>query len=78
MRWQHPERGLVMPGEFIEAAEETGLIIALGAWAFEAACRAVGGMARTPREAAPVLDVGQPLGAPAAATPTWSRRSARS
>ena len=38
-RWQHPERGLVMPGEFIEAAEETGLIIALGAWAFETACR---------------------------------------
>jgi EAL domain-containing protein (putative c-di-GMP-specific phosphodiesterase class I) len=38
-RWQHPQRGLVMPGEFIEAAEETGLIIALGAWAFEAACR---------------------------------------
>jgi diguanylate cyclase (GGDEF)-like protein len=37
-RWQHPHRGLVMPGEFIEAAEETGLIIALGAWAFEAAC----------------------------------------
>jgi diguanylate cyclase (GGDEF)-like protein len=38
-RWQHPERGLVMPGEFIEAAEETGLIIALGAWAFDTACR---------------------------------------
>jgi diguanylate cyclase (GGDEF)-like protein len=38
-RWQHPERGLVMPGEFIEAAEETGLIIALGAWAFDVACR---------------------------------------
>jgi diguanylate cyclase (GGDEF)-like protein len=37
-RWQHPQRGLVMPGEFIEAAEETGLIITLGAWAFEAAC----------------------------------------
>jgi diguanylate cyclase (GGDEF)-like protein len=37
-RWQHPQRGLVMPGEFIEAAEETGLIIALGAWAFEASC----------------------------------------
>jgi diguanylate cyclase (GGDEF)-like protein len=39
VRWQHPQRGLVMPGEFIEAAEETGLIIALGAWVFEAACR---------------------------------------
>jgi diguanylate cyclase (GGDEF)-like protein len=38
-RWEHPHRGLVMPGEFIEAAEETGLIITLGAWAFEAACR---------------------------------------
>jgi diguanylate cyclase (GGDEF)-like protein len=38
-RWEHPQRGLVMPGEFIEAAEETGLIITLGAWAFEAACR---------------------------------------
>jgi diguanylate cyclase (GGDEF)-like protein len=38
-RWEHPQRGLVMPGEFIEAAEETGLIIMLGAWAFEAACR---------------------------------------
>jgi len=38
-RWQHPQRGLVMPGEFIEAAEETGLIIALGAWAFDTACR---------------------------------------
>ena len=37
-RWEHPQRGLIMPGEFIEAAEETGLIIALGAWAFEAAC----------------------------------------
>jgi diguanylate cyclase (GGDEF)-like protein len=38
-RWEHPQRGLVMPGEFIEAAEETRLIITLGAWAFEAACR---------------------------------------
>jgi EAL domain-containing protein (putative c-di-GMP-specific phosphodiesterase class I) len=38
-RWQHPERGLIFPGDFIEAAEETGLIIALGAWAFDVACR---------------------------------------
>jgi diguanylate cyclase (GGDEF)-like protein len=39
VRWEHPERGLVMPGDFIGAAEETGLIIALGAWVFESACR---------------------------------------
>jgi diguanylate cyclase (GGDEF)-like protein len=54
-RWQHPERGLVMPGEFIEAAEETGLIIALGAWAFHAACRQSAAWAKTPREGGPVL-----------------------
>ena len=54
-RWQHPERGLVMPGEFIEAAEETGLIITLGAWAFDAACRQSAAWARTPREGGPVL-----------------------
>jgi diguanylate cyclase (GGDEF)-like protein len=54
-RWQHPDRGLVMPGEFIEAAEETGLIIALGAWAFEASCLQSAQWARTPREAGPVL-----------------------
>jgi EAL domain-containing protein (putative c-di-GMP-specific phosphodiesterase class I) len=54
-RWQHPERGLVMPGEFIEAAEETGLIIALGAWAFETACRQSAVWAATPREGGPVL-----------------------
>ena len=32
VRWQHPTHGLLMPGEFIDLAEETGLIIDLGAW----------------------------------------------
>jgi diguanylate cyclase (GGDEF)-like protein len=54
-RWQHPERGLVYPGEFIEAAEETGLIIALGAWAFETACMQSAAWAAMPRDGDPVL-----------------------
>ena len=38
VRWQHPSRGLLLPGAFIDAAEETGLIRELGIWTLEAAC----------------------------------------
>ena len=39
VRWQHPERGLVAPSEFIHLAEETGLVIPLGRAVLEEACR---------------------------------------
>jgi len=41
VRWQHPTRGLVTAGEFIPICEETGMIIALGKWVLQSACRQV-------------------------------------
>lgn len=39
VRWRHPQRGMIPPGDFIPLAEETGIILPLGAWVLETACK---------------------------------------
>ncbi len=39
LRWNHPEKGMILPTEFIAIAEETGLIIAIGEWVLKTACK---------------------------------------
>jgi diguanylate cyclase (GGDEF)-like protein/PAS domain S-box-containing protein len=51
VRWQHPSRGLVPPGDFIPLAEASGLILPLGHWVLEAACRQLAAWANVPDKA---------------------------
>jgi len=51
LRWQHPERGLVVPAEFIPIAEDTGQILPLGQWALETACEQLVAWAARPETA---------------------------
>jgi diguanylate cyclase (GGDEF)-like protein/PAS domain S-box-containing protein len=51
VRWQHPQRGLVLPADFIPVAEDTGLILPLGMWVLETACEQLAAWALWPQTA---------------------------
>ena len=51
LRWQHPTRGMVPPGQFIPLAEETGLVLSLGRWVLHTACKTLAGWQDDPARA---------------------------
>ena len=57
LRWNHPKRGFVSPAEFIPMAENNGLILPIGKWVLETACRQLAAWASQPRMATFTLAV---------------------
>ncbi|MBP6483845.1 MAG: EAL domain-containing protein [Rhodoferax sp.] len=57
LRWQHPKRGMVSPGEFIAIAEESELIVPMGQWVLRTACHQLGAWQADPRLAGLQLSV---------------------
>jgi len=48
LRWEHPVRGLILPGEFIEAAEDSGQVLAIGEWVLRSACELIARWSKNP------------------------------
>ncbi|MEI7538218.1 MAG: EAL domain-containing protein [Comamonadaceae bacterium] len=57
VRWQHPERSLIAPDEFIPVAEDSGLILPLGHWVLETACKQLAAWALRPEMARLTISV---------------------
>jgi diguanylate cyclase (GGDEF)-like protein/PAS domain S-box-containing protein len=54
LRWQHPDKGMVLPGEFIPVLEETGLIVPVGEWVLRTACTRIKAWQETGLEVPPI------------------------
>ncbi|HET8970619.1 MAG TPA: EAL domain-containing protein, partial [Candidatus Nanopelagicales bacterium] len=59
VRWEHPQRGLMAPDSFIPLAEETGLVVPLGLWVLDRACRQAAEWARIDPEVTVSVNVSQ-------------------
>jgi diguanylate cyclase (GGDEF)-like protein/PAS domain S-box-containing protein len=57
LRWRHPARGIVPPGDFINIAEETGSIVSIGDWVLREACREAAKLRRLVGEDTPMISV---------------------
>ena len=61
LRWQHPQRGLLPPAEFLAVAEECGLIVPIGHWVLNEACRTLATWNRLYRQAGPAAPESAPV-----------------
>ena len=61
IRWQHPQRGLLPPAEFLPVAEECGLIVPIGRWVLHQACHTLAAWTRTFRRARPTDSARAPI-----------------